>query len=322
MKQILILGAGMSGLCAARQLKSAGFEPILVDKGRGVGGRMATRRFEGGTFDHGAQFFTARSEEFRALVEEWRESNIAVEWFAGYPSPQNDKPSDAHPRFRGESGMTGIAKWLARDLTVHLGEEIERLSFQNGRWTAFSRSGNSFEGDELLLTAPVPQSLTLLRNSGIELRESLQNTLGSLSYEPCFAVMANLDGPSQIPPPGALYVNGETVWWLADNFQKGISPREGSVTVHSSGAWATAHYEEPQNEVGAALLEAAAPFLGAPVESFEVRRWRYSKPENPVEMGSFRLRSINLSFAGDIFQGAKIEGAALSGLAAARKLIS
>ncbi len=310
----------MSGLCAARQLKNAGFKPILLDKGRGVGGRMATRRFEGGVFDHGAQFFTARSEEFRALLEEWRENNVAGEWFRGYPSPENDKPSDAHPRFRGESGMTGIAKWLARDLEVHSGEEIERLEFQNGRWTAFSQSGNTFEGDELILTAPVPQSLALLRNSGIKIPENDAKTLESLRYEPCFAVMANLAGPSQIAPPGALYINGEILWWLADNFQKGISPREGSVTVHSSGVWARAHYDEPQNEVGAALLQAAAPFLGAPFESFEVRRWRYSKPENPVEIGTFRLRSLNLSFAGDIFQGAKIEGAALSGLEAARKL--
>jgi predicted NAD/FAD-dependent oxidoreductase len=320
MKQILILGAGLSGLCAARQLKQSGFESIIVDKGRGVGGRLATRRFEGAVFDHGAQFFTARSEEFGELLAQWLQNGVAAEWFRGFPSPQNEKPNDSHPRFRGEGGMTGLAKWLAIDLEVHVNEEIERLEFQNGRWTAHSKSGNSFDGDELILTAPVPQSLALLRNSGIELPENDTRTLKNLRYEPCFAVMANLDGPSQIPPPGALYVDGEIVWWLADNYQKGISPREGSVTVHSSGAWARAHYDEPQTEVGAALLEAAAPFLGAKIEKFDVRRWRYSKPENPLQIGSLRVEGLNLSFAGDIFQGAKIEGAVSSGWAAAREL--
>ncbi|HEX9995839.1 MAG TPA: FAD-dependent oxidoreductase [Abditibacterium sp.] len=318
--QILILGAGLSGLCAARELQKSGHEVTVVDKGRGIGGRMATRRFDGGIFDHGAQFFTARSDEFRALLEEWTQNGVAHEWFRGYPSPENDKPNDTHPRFCGENGMTGIGKWLAQGLNVHLGEEIESLERENGRWSATSKSGARFEADELILTAPVPQSLTLLQNAKIELPPKTREILQNLRYEPCFAVLANLQGPSQIPAPGALYVNGEILWWLADNFQKGISPREGSVTIHSSGAWAQKHYDDAENEVAAALLEVAAPHLGSEVENFQVRRWRYSKPENPLEIGSLRVENLKLSFAGDIFQGAKVEGAVLSGLHAARQV--
>ncbi|HEX8464122.1 MAG TPA: FAD-dependent oxidoreductase, partial [Abditibacterium sp.] len=238
MSQILILGAGLSGLVAARELHKAGHEVVVVDKGRGVGGRMATRRVVGGTFDHGAQFFTARSDEFRALLDEWQREGVAGEWFRGYPSPTNEKPNDAHPRFRGESGMTGIAKHLAQGLDVRLGEEIAALKFEQGRWNTVSQSGAYFNADELILTAPVPQSLILLANSGVELPSEAKNTLESLRYEPCFAVMAQLEGPSQIPFPGALYVNGEVLWWIADNFQKGISARQGSITIHSGGGWA------------------------------------------------------------------------------------
>lgn len=321
MKQVLILGAGLSGLTAARQLEAAGVKAVVVDKGRGIGGRMATRRFDGGVFDHGAQFFTARSDEFKSLLNEWQENSVAMEWFRGYPSPDNEKPNDSHPRYCGETGMTGIGKFLARDLNVHLGEEIERLEHQNGRWKAYSKSGASFEGDELLLTAPVPQSLMLLRTAAIELPSSTQQTLESLSYEPCFAVLVNVEGPSQIPPPGALYVNGEVLWWLADNFQKGISRREGSVTIHSSGQFAKEHYNDPEEQVAASLIEVATPYLGESVASSQVRRWRYSKPENPLEIGSLRVSEMGLTFAGDIFQGAKIEGAVLSGLSAARGIL-
>jgi hypothetical protein len=321
MKQVLILGAGLSGLTAARQLEASGVKAIVVDKGRGIGGRMATRRFEGGVFDHGAQFFTARSDEFKALLQEWEENGVAAKWFEGYPSPDNDKPNDTHPRFRGETGMTGIGKYLARDLDVHLGEEIEKLNYKNGRWIASSKSGRHFEGDELLLTAPVPQSLTLLQTSEVELPKAPRQTLESLRYEPCFAVLVNLEGPSKIPPPGALYVNGEVLWWLADNFQKGISPREGSVTIHSSAQFAREYYDAPEEQVAAVLVELAAPYLGATVTHSQVRRWRYSKPENPLEVGSLRVEEMGLTFAGDIFQGAKVEGAVLSGLSAARRIL-
>ncbi len=67
----------MSGLLAANKLQEAGWRVTVLDKGRGVGGRMATRRFGGGSFDHGAQFFTARSDEFKEMVEDWRKAGAA-----------------------------------------------------------------------------------------------------------------------------------------------------------------------------------------------------------------------------------------------------
>ena len=44
MIDIVVIGAGMSGIACARVLRAAGLPVRLIDKGRGVGGRMATRR--------------------------------------------------------------------------------------------------------------------------------------------------------------------------------------------------------------------------------------------------------------------------------------
>ena len=313
--KILIIGAGLSGLTAARELEKRGNQVEIVDKGRGLGGRMATRRFDDAVFDHGAQFFTARSDEFRAACAHWQSENVVAHWFDGYPSPENAKPNDKHPRFCGKTGMTGIAKHLAQGLTVHLGEEIEDLKRENGLWRAKSASGSVFEGEKLILTAPLPQSLALFDQSGEKMPAQTREMLESVSYEPCFAVLARLKSPSQIAPPGLLYVNGDPIWWLADNQQKGISPLP-SVTVHSSGDWAQKHYDDDQNEVGKTLLEAAKHWIGAEIEDFQVRRWRYSKPKNPLEVGAVAVEELNLVFAGDALMGAKIEGAFLSGLAA------
>ncbi|MFW5789075.1 MAG: FAD-dependent oxidoreductase [Spirochaetota bacterium] len=57
-----VVGAGIAGLTAARRLVDASLDVTVLDKGRGVGGRMATRRFGGATrrfggatFDHGGR---------------------------------------------------------------------------------------------------------------------------------------------------------------------------------------------------------------------------------------------------------------------------
>ncbi len=317
MSHILIIGAGLSGLSAARQLTTLGHTVTIVDKGRGLGGRMATRRFAGGVFDHGAQFFTVRSPQLKAELDEWQGQNVAAHWFDGFPTPDNRKPDDHHPRFRGASGMTGITKHLARGLDVHLNTEIISLQRQNGVWTAKTASGQTFSGDKLLLTAPVPQSLALLASSGETLPIDAHETLETLSYEPCFALLVQLDKASAIPAPGLFYVEGEPIYWIADNFQKGISPVKGSVTIHSSSNFAKQNYNDDEKHVANLLLEAAKGYLGSEPKEWQLRRWRYSKPENPLQIGALWIAELNVCFAGDALNGAKVEGAYLSGLEAA-----
>ena len=64
---VLVIGAGMAGLIAAAELQRAGRRVLVLDKGRGVGGRLASRRIGEASFDHGAQFITARTPRFAAL---------------------------------------------------------------------------------------------------------------------------------------------------------------------------------------------------------------------------------------------------------------
>ncbi len=72
---VIVIGAGLSGLLAAGKLNASGYRVIVLDKGRGVGGRLATRRMDGAVFDHGAQYFTVQDPGFDAIVQDWQESD-------------------------------------------------------------------------------------------------------------------------------------------------------------------------------------------------------------------------------------------------------
>ena len=75
-----IVGAGIAGMSAARMLVEHGHDVTVFEKSRGAGGRAARRRCDGFEFDHGAQYFTARSQVFRDHVHDWRQQGVVEEW--------------------------------------------------------------------------------------------------------------------------------------------------------------------------------------------------------------------------------------------------
>jgi predicted NAD/FAD-dependent oxidoreductase len=314
---VLVIGAGMAGLIAAVELQRAGRRVLVFDKGRGVGGRLASRRIDRATFDHGAQFITTRDPRFAAVLERGRQNGAMEEWCRGFAGSV-----DGHARWRGKPAMSAVAKHLAIGLDLLLETQVVALRRADDRWRAETATGRTFTAGAVVLTPPVPQSLAMLDAGGIVLAPEMRTRLAAIEYERCLAVMAVLDGPSRIPPPGGLVPADGPIAWIADNQLKGISA-EPTVTVHATHAFSLEHWERDRQESGRALLEAGAEWLGAGVKTFQVHGWRYSKPmrvdEEPCVLVS---KSPPLVLAGDAFAGPRVEGAALSGWAAAEAILA
>lgn len=330
MPHCLILGAGMAGLTAARYLERHAIHVTLLDKGRGVGGRMATRRLEWegrtGFCDHGAQFFTVRDPLFQETVEDWLTAGVVQEWCRGFANPEGHAATDGHPRYRGTASMNAIPKQLAAGLEVRTGAQVTAVFPADGGWRVETAAGETYSADALLMTSPVPQSLALLAAGGIALPEE-QQILDNLAYEPCLALLLALEAPSGLPAPGAIQFPEEpaqTIRWMADNQQKGISPALPAITIHAAPAFSHEYYQAPEADVTHLLLENSAVrrWLGANVVVSQLHRWRYSRPTHPFPQPFLEASgSAPLYFAGDAFGGSKVEGAFLSGYRAAEALL-
>jgi renalase len=321
----LIIGSGLSGLACARVLTASGHTVQLLDKGKAVGGRLATRRADADArFDHGAQYFTARDPVFRTAVDQWLAAGVVREWttqFHSHGRPPTANPP--YPRYCGTHGMRGIATHLANGLTVTTAARVVRITIADDLWQVVTDDARSFEAETLVVTPPVPQTLQLLADSGIEIPPDVAVGLKAVVYDPCIALLVSLDGVSAVPPPGGVFAGPEPIAWVADNGQKGITTHPGCLTLHAGPEFSRTHYEATDAEIARRLLAAATPWLTSPVVTTQVHRWKYSLPTTlyPVRCASWHVNGRQIVLAGDAFAGPRVEGAYLSGVAAAEAVM-
>lgn len=326
---VCIVGAGLSGLTAARTLCLAGHQVVIVDKGKGLGGRLATRRIGDARLDHGAQFFTVRGEGFRSTIDEAMSENIVDVWCHGFSS------EDGYPRYYCPDGMTALAKWLGGKVEalggrITLGDRVSNISTSKNGEGAFSwrlplESGGEILAQHLIATPPVPQTLELLEAGNLSIGPAQRRELAAITYVSTIAVLVTLDGPPAIAPPGGIQQSQDEVFtFIADNQRKGVSATP-AVTFHTNRAISKQRWHDSDDAVLAELLEEAKPWLGdARVVEAQLKKWKYAGPEQPHDDRCFVVETDPglLVLAGDAFGGPKVEGAFNSGEAAAQAILS
>jgi predicted NAD/FAD-dependent oxidoreductase len=311
---VIIIGAGISGLLCATELAKAGKRVRVLDKGRGVGGRMSTRRMAGGRLDHGAQFFTVRDARLQAYVDQWLEAGVIKEWFKHAAEDSNPK---GYPRYCGINGMTDVAKHLSQNLEIQNSEQVVELFRDMDQWVVRTQGGHQYLAGHLVITAPLPQALALLDTTGLSYADHELSAMRAVTYDKGLATLAILDGPSGLPDPGGMKLKNAPLSWIADNQMKGISKDVSAITLHADAAFAAKHWDSPDEERGQLMLDAAADLLKANVVEFNCHRWGFTLPVNPMPEPCFHNQGLKLTLAGDAFGGPRVEGAALSGIEAA-----
>jgi len=320
----LIIGAGVSGLAAARTLTEANHPVVLIDKGRGVGGRAATRKLGDrdaprGRWDHGAQFATFRSPALLRTLQRWGALEVLTLWHAG---------PDGLERHIAPDGFNAFAKALAKGLEIHNSLRITSLTRTTDGWTVQAESGETFSATRLLSTIPAPQLLDLLEASRLDLPAI--EALKQIHYHRNLTLMAELDGPSGIHAPGCHRPESGILKLIVDNTHKGISDAY-TVTAQATPEFSLEWYERDRATAASVLRAALQEQVKSPITAVQIHGWKFSKavkrhPEQFLEL------STDFWAAGDGFMAgdeqvspelhARIESAILSGTAAANAILS
>jgi predicted NAD/FAD-dependent oxidoreductase len=293
---------------------------VVVEKARGPGGRMSTRRNADLRFDHGAQYFTARDPRFLRHVVAWQERGLVRVWdarIATIGDRDSSNQSQGTERFVAVPGMSAICSELARELPdCRFGWAVRQLKRLEKRWILTSFEGQTLECDVLLMTTPPEQARALLTDPEVD------ELISGVEMMPCWALMLVLDKPL-FAEYDAAFVNQGPLSWVSSQRSRPERPAANAWVLHASPQWSAMHLEKSADEVRDLLLEAARELPLSQVftvESAVAHRWRYALARQPLNCGAIWLGSKNLALAGDWCHGSRVEGAFLSGTAAAGRI--
>ena len=312
MKKIAIIGTGLSAIFSAIHLrKNTDLEINLFDKARGLGGRLATRRAEGGKFDHGAQYFSIERinnlPEIQMLINEGVINNI------------EDKDIYFSP-----DGMTNIAKKLLLDFNIFKEHKLVSIDKENENYKLFFENGSTFNSDYIIMSCPMPQSLEILNKSKIDFDNNLIKALEDLNYFPCIVVMIKSEIKlSNLEKHIGTDVDSKDISWIGDNYGKKVSSIENYYTIQCSPEFSYENFENEYDETNKKLKNEMEKIFGSNYQILSNHKWRYSIPKNFYQGdNSLVINQKNfLGLCGDIFTNGRFDGAITSGLSIADKFL-
>ncbi|MDP2800379.1 MAG: FAD-dependent oxidoreductase [Phreatobacter sp.] len=301
-KHWAVVGAGIAGIAAARRLVAAGYRVTVLDKSRGIGGRMATRRAGDFQFDHGAQFFTARGAAFSDAVAALVASGQAAFW--------------GEQGYVGTPGMSSFAKGLAAGLTLVGNQEITALRRGPQGWTLSTAEGSAtVDGngafDGVVIAVPAPQAVPLATSAGID-----WPGLARVRYAPCCALMLAFAAGSVEMGASLRPVGDVAIGWIArDDTKPGRPAGWETLVVHATPDWSRAHLEMPPEAIAVLLLQAFRALTGTTAEPVHAvaQRWRYALVEEALGEPFLWEAAHRIGACGDGCIGARVEAAFDSG---------
>jgi predicted NAD/FAD-dependent oxidoreductase len=313
--KIAIIGAGLSGITAARHLSTRA-EVTVFEKSRGLGGLMSTRRAEPFFFDHGAQYFTAKSVEFAEFLTPLVKAGHVARWTprqvhfdaAGVAQPL----AEDGEMYVAVPAMNALCKHLGADLTIETATRVASMAREGAQWTLALENAETVPGfDWVLSTAPAEQSQALMPAEFAETER-----LHAARMSGCFTLMLGFEDALPLPWEAARFEES-LLGWVALNSAKPGRKGAPSLVLQSTNDWAEAHMEDELTEVEAALVAEfarVAPDLPAPAFT-RLHRWRFAAVETPAGVPFLLDVENRLAAAGDWCLRARVEAAFESGSA-------
>jgi hypothetical protein len=317
MKNIIIIGSGIAGLAAANYLSSKNFNVTVLDKGKYPGGRISTRRGKDFIFNHGAQFFTAKSNAFKNICKRAVNDNVLVHW---------EKVSKKN-RYIGNPDMREFSFWLSKNLSMYQDTFVERLDY-NDQFIVYTNN-KKFICDGLIITAPSFQTASLIKN----LDQNICKLIEKVEYFPCWCVMLSIKDLSL----KNFNIDEKSIfnWIVSENNKIKNQLNHNCLTIHTNERFSVKNLEKTKEVTLDKIVQEFTKIYQVKTQDIiykNIHKWRYAKVKKPFPQEESKIsKKIPFGIAGDWCppsqdrhynaNGQRVEDAYLSGIECSKSLI-
>ena len=317
--KIAIIGAGIAGLNLARLLGDV----IVFEKSNKLGGRLSTLNEQGFSFDHGAQFFTAKNPAFQTFVKELELHHAAEEWNARFVELkfgeiQSERTWDRDfPHYVGSPSMNSIAQYLAQNIDIRFNQTITGIKKIKANWLLETANSEIGPFDWLIIAIPAEQANDLLPKN-----LSPKMMLQDVKMQPCFTLMLGYEIENFFDWDAA-FVSDSILSWVSVNSSKPNRGKPLSIIAMSTNEWANQNLSKSDSIIINEMLNELAKISGKTLNEssfIKLKRWKYanaSRQEKALEIIDYPLK---LAFCGDWCISGRIESAFMSSLNLANTL--
>lgn len=326
--KIGVIGAGISGLTAARKLALAGHDVTVIEKNRRLGGKMASREIGGLPADYGVSHFEVSDPDFAAFVDELREEEIVRTWaheFSLYDGTQyHPENPNEHPSnwFAATGGMGQVARYLSRWVDVKTEEKAGGMTFigsdrsRKRAWMINLTDISVFECDAVILAAPAPEAYGVLQTAQDETpARRIIRHIDEIRYRPCWSLLISCGEAA--PRFKGISCEDDVLEWIGNESSKSDTS-EGVLLLQSTGAFARRNAGTDPVQVKDRLVGRASDITGLdldPGAEGYLHFWKYFRAENPMDeyFMELEMEEAPLALVGDYYMGPTLEDAWLSG---------
>lgn len=317
-QKVAIIGAGVAGLACARTLRHAGCYVEVFEQDRIVGGRMGTTRVGMVTFDHGAQYITARSARFQAYINELKATGYVSQW---NPKLSSNAPpgTQVHGWYVGTPGMSAFVRPLAENIRIHTGRKVHTIHRDPKGWYVwFDDETTAGPYAAVAVAVPAPEARMLLGRV-----EDLAERINKARMMPCWAIMVRLE-KAALPPQDVYSDMSEVIRWIGRNSSKpGRNAKDETIVVHASPTWSRETEDADPDAVAEELWGEVCNVLGLPPVrpvTMSAHLWRQGLVDAAQGESFIYSDTQKVGAAGDWCLGRLAEHAYESGSALGRAL--
>jgi len=313
MSDYCVIGSGISGATIANLLNKK-FQVNLYDKGRGPGGRASFKRIKGQIgFDHGTQYFSPKTIEFKKFANRLIKIKILKKWSGNHIFLNSKKKENKkHIKIIGKKGNNDICKFLLKKVKCFYQSEVKKIYYKNKLWFLLFTDGKirTFKG--VILTCPFPQlkklSEKFINNTFIKRKLKMDANITVM-----IAIKKNKKSPSSF-----LFDDPVLGWAGNENTKKRFKSKYDLWTLQSTFKWANKNIDKNKKNLkknSKILIDKF--FKLTKIKKTKViysinHGWKYSSNSKPLKIRSYWDPQKKIGVCADWFIGPRLESGWIS----------